>query len=233
MPHKTDTIKTLFDDVASSYDLMNDLMSLGLHRRWKREFVNLIPKMPNISLLDVAGGTGDVVKKFLKAAQNLNPEITILDLSPEMIRQGQDRLVDENIFYPIAWIEGSAEDIPFEDNSFDICTISFGLRNVVDRKGALKEMHRVLKPGGVFLCLEFSKPEEDMSSLYDFYSFSVIPFLGKMIAQNKEAYEYLVESIRKFPSQEKLTEIMTEVGFKNGGHTNLSKGIVAIHRGWK
>lgn len=233
MPPKTDTIKTLFNSVAKSYDLMNDLMSLGLHRRWKQEFVRLIPKIPNMSLLDVAGGTGDVVARFLKDAKDLNPHITVLDLSPEMIQKGQDRMIDENIFYPITWGEGSATEIPFVDNTFDVCTISFGLRNVTDRRRALQEMYRVLKPRGTFLCLEFSKPEGDISSLYDLYSFSVIPFLGKMVAQNRQAYDYLVESIRKFPSQEELGEMMREVGFKNVVYSNLSKGIVAIHRGWK
>jgi demethylmenaquinone methyltransferase/2-methoxy-6-polyprenyl-1,4-benzoquinol methylase len=230
---KTEVVRTLFDGVAGSYDLMNDLMSLGLHRRWKEQFVNLIPKMPSMTLLDVAGGTGDGVIRFLKSAQNLNPHITILDLSSEMIQKGQDRMVDTNIFYPIEWVEGSAEDIPFEDNSFNVVTISFGLRNVTDKRKALQEMYRVLKPEGAFLCLEFSKPSEDIASLYDLYSFSVIPFLGKMVAQNKEAYDYLVESIRKFPLQEELAEMMREAGFQNVVHCNLSKGIVAIHRGWK
>ncbi len=233
MSQKTEEVRTLFDGVATSYDLMNDLMSLGLHRHWKQEFVNLIPKTPTMTLLDVAGGTGDIVTRFLKGAQNLNPKITVLDLSPEMIQKGQDGMVDANTFYPIEWVEGSAEDIPFEDNSFDVVTISFGLRNVVNRRLALQEMHRILKPGGSFLCLEFSKPSEDIASLYDLYSFCVIPFLGKMVAQNKEAYDYLVDSIRKFPSQEELAEMMREAGFKNVIYSDLSKGVVAIHRGWK
>jgi ubiquinone/menaquinone biosynthesis methyltransferase len=230
---KTEAVRTLFDGVASSYNLMNDLMSFGLHRRWKEEFVSFIPKTPAMTLLDVAGGTGDVVVRFLKATQNLNPEITILDLSPEMIQKGRDQAVDSNIFYPLKWVEGSAEEIPFEDNSFDVVTISFGLRNVADHRRALKEIFRVLKPGGSFLCLEFSKPSEDIASLYDLYSFSVIPFLGKMVAQNKGAYDYLVESIRQFPPQEELAKMMREIGFKNPVYSNLSKGIVAIHRGWK
>ncbi len=232
-PIKTDAIRTLFNGVAGSYDLLNDLMSLGLHRRWKKEFTSLIPKTPRMSFLDVAGGTGDIVAHFLGTSQDLNPEITILDLSPEMIQKGQDRLVDKNIFYPLTWACGSAESIPFPDHTFDVCTISFGLRNVENKPRALQEMYRVLKPGGTFLCLEFSKPDQTIESLYDLYSFSVIPFLGKMIAQNKGAYEYLIDSIRQFPPQEELVKMMTEVGFKNSVYTNLSKGIVAIHRGWK
>lgn len=233
MSHTTDTIKSLFDTVSGSYDLMNDLMSLGLHRQWKQELVNLIPKTPHMNLLDVAGGTGDIVIRFLRAAQNMNPTITVLDVSPQMIQKGQDHMIDENLFYPISWKEGSADALPFETETFDVCTISFGLRNVIDRRRALQEMYRVLKPGGAFLCLEFSKPAPDIKSLYDFYSFSVIPFLGKMVAQNRPAYEYLVESIRQFPAQEELVEMLQEVGFKNVVYSNLSKGIVAIHRGWK
>ncbi len=230
---KATLVKDLFDKVAGRYDLMNDLMSLGLHRLWKKEFIKRIPAKPAMHLLDLAGGTGDIALGILARYAYLRPSITVCDPSLEMLTKGKEKSFNKNLFKDIEWIEASAEQLPFPDESMDICTMAFGLRNVTERNRALDEIYRVLKPGGCFLCLEFSKVHPQLRSLYDLYSFSVIPQLGKWVAKDQAAYEYLVESIAAFPSQDQVVELFQAAGFMNVHYTNLTHGVVAIHEGWK
>ncbi|MEI8320716.1 MAG: bifunctional demethylmenaquinone methyltransferase/2-methoxy-6-polyprenyl-1,4-benzoquinol methylase UbiE [Alphaproteobacteria bacterium] len=230
---KAGRVKDVFKSVASRYDFMNDLMSLGLHRFWKREFLAKIPAKPHMKVLDLGGGTGDISLGIVKKYGHLRPHITLCDPSKEMMEQGQEKSYDKNLFQGIEWVEGSAENLPFDDGSMDVCTMAFSLRNVTKKKRALEEIYRVLKPGGCFLCLEFSKVNSNLKSFYNFYSFSVIPQLGKWVAKDKEAYDYLVESIDMFMNQDQLKELLEQVGFSHVTYKNLTQGIVAIHEGWK
>jgi len=238
---KTNLVHGVFDSVASNYDIMNDVMSGGLHRVWKDRFVRMIRPRPTDRILDVAGGTGDIAFRLHKKRttiptfQSSNHPITICDLTPAMLAEGRNRAADrgwtDNDF---EWITGNAADLPFEDNSFDIYTIAFGLRNVTRIDDALKEAHRVLKPGGRFFCLEFSHVRTPiLSKAYDLYSAHIIPKMGKVIAKDEDSYQYLIESIRKFPTQRKLCQRIEAAGFKHARYTNLSAGIVAIHQGLK
>lgn len=214
---------------------MNDLMSAGAHRLWKENFVNKLPLRPNLKILDLATGTGDIAIKIAKKCKSLNfPfEITAVDPNEEMIRQGEAKAYDSGILDPISWVIAPAESLPFEDATFDICTISFGLRNASDIDQALSEIKRVLKPGGYFGCLEFSHPTSSTMQIpYEFYSFSIIPTMGQIVTGNKEAYQYLVESIRTFPKQEELIEKFEKTGFTSNSYENILNGIVAIHKGW-
>lgn len=231
---KKGLVQGVFKNVASNYDRMNDVMSAGLHRYWKRHFISNLPIGEGSQVLDLAGGTGDIAFGILDKFNHLTPEITLCDLTYDMIEIGQDRSINKGFLQGLNWTVGNAESTPFKDASFDIVTISFGLRNCTYKEKVLSDAMRVLKPGGAFYCLEFSKPTSVMlRQAYDCYSFSVIPKMGKLIAQDEESYEYLVESIRKFPDQEALTGMMMDAGFMHASYENLTGGIVAIHKGQK
>ncbi len=230
---KTEKVLGVFRSVADNYDVMNDAMSMGIHRLWKRHFVSRVRPRPEEKILDVAGGTGDIsflmYQKSRRAA-----DITISDINSDMLRVGRDRAIDRGMANNFTWVEANAEKLPFKDATFDAYTISFGLRNVTHIDNALKEAHRVLKPGGRFYCLEFSKVDNPiLSKLYDFYSFKALPKMGDLIAKDSESYQYLAESIRQFPSQESLKDRIEEAGFLTAGYSNLTGGIAAIHWGYK
>lgn len=228
---KTARVKEVFARVASKYDVMNDFMSGGVHRLWKRSFVRRVAPKKNYTILDVAGGTGDI--SFLMYAAS-EADITVSDINPEMLKVGQARAADRGLIGKLKWAEANAEELPFEDNSFDRYTIAFGLRNVTHIDKALAEAYRVLKPGGKFFCLEFSKPVyEPLRKMYDAYSFNVIPQIGALVAKDRDSYQYLVESIRQFPHQQGLKIRLEDAGFKNVTFENLSGGIAAIHSGVK
>ena len=230
---KTRLVRDVFDSVADKYDLMNDLMSGGVHRLWKDRFVRMIRPRPEWRYLDVAGGTGDIAFRIKKAANPAAP-ITIFDLNAEMLEVGRNRAIDRGWIDGFEWVTGNAENLPFPDNSFDVYTIAFGLRNVTRIDTALAEAHRVLKPGGRFFCLEFSRVEEPfLAKIYDAWSFRAIPRIGQVVAKDRKSYQYLIESIRKFPKQAELTRRMERAGLGNSRFTNLSFGTVAVHQGWK
>ena len=231
---KTNLVRGVFASVASKYDIMNDVMSGGTHRLWKREFMSHIPDF-NGKLLDMASGTGDIARKYYKACEEdgIKPDITACDASKEMLAEGKDKAIDNNML-GIKYQVCEAEKLPFADESFDYYTVAFGVRNFTDIPAALKEAYRVLKPGGKFLCLEFSHIEERLfKPVYDFYSMNVIPFIGKVIAGDSESYRYLAESIRKFPTQETFKTMIEDAKFSNVAYTNLTFGTVAIHTGYK
>jgi demethylmenaquinone methyltransferase / 2-methoxy-6-polyprenyl-1,4-benzoquinol methylase len=229
-------VNGVFRDVAERYDLMNDLMSGGLHRLWKADLISLLnpPKGDAaFRLLDVAGGTGDVAMRYA-AAGGRNTTAVICDISPEMLDVGRRRVREAGLDHRITLHEGNAETLPFERNAFDAYTISFGIRNVTHIDRALSEAFRVVKTGGRFLCLEFSECQVPLlDRLYDFHSFEVIPKLGKLAAGAAEPYEYLVQSIRKFPKQEAFAQLIRDAGFSQVTYRNLTGGIAAIHSGWK
>ena len=237
---KQSLVRGVFDSVADKYDIMNDVMSGGLHRVWKNDLVRDLRPKPGMHLLDVAGGTGDIAFRFLKAANSKSEEktisakVTVCDINTNMLSAGRDRAIDQGIFDPIDWVTGNAEMLPLPDNSVDAYTIAFGIRNVTHIDKALEEAHRVLKPGGRFMCLEFSKVDLPvLKKIYDVYSFKLIPHFGEMITGDKDSYQYLVESIRKFPTQEKFEKMIKTAGFKKTSYRNLSGGIVAIHSGYR
>jgi demethylmenaquinone methyltransferase/2-methoxy-6-polyprenyl-1,4-benzoquinol methylase len=226
---KARRVEGVFDSVASRYDLMNDLMSGGIHRLWKRRFVRMMRPSADKSLLDVAGGTGDIAFLYRKAAGD-KAEITVCDINREMLNVGQRRAIDRGYTGGIDWVHGDAEKLSFKNKSFEIYSISFGLRNVTRIDDALAEACRVLKPGGQFFCLEFSQIKNDLlKKLYDRFSFDVIPKIGKIIANDFNSYEYLVESIRQFPSKEVLSHRLRNAGFENVHAYPLSGGIACIH----
>jgi len=230
MNEKAAMVSDVFSSVASKYDIMNDAMSCGIHRLWKDHFCTMVPN-GSMSLLDVAGGTGDIAIRCHKKGI---PNITICDINNEMLQHGRNKAIDKGIVAGIDYVLGNGEDLPFSSNSFDCYTIAFGIRNVTHIDKVLSEAYRVLKKGGRFLCLEFSKVENPMiQRAYDFYSFSLIPKIGGVIAGNPEAYQYLSESIRKFPDQETFLGMLNRAGFEHTNYTNLSFGIAAIHGGYK
>jgi len=233
---KQTLVNSVFHSVASRYDLMNDLMSGGLHRAWKEAMITALnpPKGAQpFALLDVAGGTGDLAAGLLRQVGKTG-RVVLSDINPAMLEIGRDRLLDAGHVGNVECIVADAESLPFEDNSFDCVTIGFGLRNVTDKAAALKSMHRVLKPGGQLLVLEFSKPvAPGLKPVYDAYSFKVLPLLGKLVAQDADSYRYLAESIRMHPDQETLLEMMRSAGFVQARYHNLTGGIVAVHRGYK
>lgn len=229
---KTRLVRDVFDSVASRYDLMNDLMSGGIHRLWKAQLIERLDPRPGQTLLDLAGGTGDVARRFLARAGASSAAI-ICDINESMVRTGRDRALDDGAVAELSWLVGNAESLPLPDGSVDVCTISFGLRNVTRIPAALREAYRVLKPGGKFLCLEFSRVEAPLlRRAYDVYSFALLPLLGQIVARDRDAYQYLIESIRRFPPQRKLAAMMRDAGFEQVTWRNLSGGIAAIHTGW-
>lgn len=228
---KTRLVEDVFDKVAGRYDLMNDLMSGGIHRLWKNRFVRLMHPRPSKSLLDVAGGTGDIAFRY-RAMAGDDAQITVCDLNPNMLNVGRDRAIDKGYLSGFKWVTGNAEKLPFGDCSFNLYSIAFGLRNVTHIDNALAEAYRVLKPGGQFFCLEFSHVKNlALKKIYDAYSFAVIPKIGALVAKDKDSYQYLAESIRQFPSQKNLAARMAQAGFEQVRITPLSGGIAAIHIG--
>jgi demethylmenaquinone methyltransferase/2-methoxy-6-polyprenyl-1,4-benzoquinol methylase len=226
---KSTLVRGVFDHVASRYDIMNDLMSGGLHRLWKNEMVAWLNPRDGMNILDVAGGTGDIAFRILNRAACA---ITICDINQHMLEEGRNRAIDRNILHGIDWLCANAEVLPLPDGAFDAYTIAFGIRNVTHIDSALKEACRVLKPGGRFLCLEFSYvAHEWLQKAYDAYSFHVIPKIGKWVTGSDESYKYLVESIRQFPKQEELAEMIKVAGFGNVQYRNMTQGVVAIHSG--
>lgn len=229
---KVQRVGAVFSSVARRYDLMNDLMSLGIHRLWKRFAIDLAGVRPGERVLDVAGGTGDLTREFRRAAGR-DGLVVLTDINAAMLAQGHDRLVDEGVV-DVPCVQSNAEKLPFAEGSFDCVTISFGLRNVTDKDAALASMTRVLKPGGRLLVLEFSKPQSaGLSKLYDQYSFHVLPRLGRWVAGDEASYRYLAESIRMHPDQETLKGMMENAGLSRVQVYNLSGGIVALHRGFR
>lgn len=230
---KTGLVRGVFDSVAERYDLMNDLMSGGLHRLWKDKFVRMIRPRPHQTFLDVAGGTGDIAFRIAKAAGPDAP-ITVFDLNPHMLAVGEQRAIDRGLMGRFDWVTGNAEKLPFTDLKFDVYTIAFGLRNVTHIDDALAEAFRVLRPGGRFYCLEFSRVESfSLDRAYNFYARHIIPQVGSLVTGDRESYQYLVESIRKFPSQRKLAARLEQAGFARVKYKNFTGGIVAVHEGVK
>jgi demethylmenaquinone methyltransferase/2-methoxy-6-polyprenyl-1,4-benzoquinol methylase len=230
---KTALVRGVFDSVAEKYDIMNDLMSGGLHRLWKDRLIREIRPRPGLSYLDVAGGTGDIAFRIRKAAGD-TARITVCDLDEQMIRVGRNRAVDRGFLSGINWVTGNAQALPIPDESVDVYTIAFGLRNVTRIDDALKEAYRVLKPGGRFFCLEFSRVDEPfLARIYDAYSYKIIPRIGSLVAKDRESYAYLVESIRKFPPPKELAARAGNAGFDRNTYVSLNFGVVAIHESWK
>jgi len=228
---KPGLVRGVFSSVAGRYDLMNDLMSGGVHRLWKTALIDWLRPRAAMHLLDVAGGTGDVTFRFLDAGGG---RVSVCDLTEAMVGRGRDRAVDAGRLAQIDWIVGDAQSLPVADRSVDAYTIAFGLRNVTRIDEALAEARRVLRPGGRFLCLEFSTVMLPvLDRLYDAYSYSVLPALGQVVAQDRDAYVYLVESIRRFPDQDRLLGMITDAGLGKSAYRNLSGGIAAIHSAWR
>jgi demethylmenaquinone methyltransferase/2-methoxy-6-polyprenyl-1,4-benzoquinol methylase len=230
---KAGRVRAVFDSVASRYDVMNDLMSFGVHRLWKQFTLSQTGLRPGARALDVAGGTGDLAAG-LAAQVGASGRVVLSDINAAMLGHGRDRLLDRGIVRNVDYVLANAERLPFRDASFDCVTIGFGLRNVTDKPAALASMFRVLKPGGQLLVLEFSKPVlPGLGPLYDGYSFRVLPALGRAVTGDADSYRYLAESIRMFPDQATLTGMLQAAGFDGCRHHNLSGGIVALHRGWR
>jgi demethylmenaquinone methyltransferase/2-methoxy-6-polyprenyl-1,4-benzoquinol methylase len=234
---KAGMVRQVFESVAPRYDLMNDLMSVGVHRLWKNALVDVLNPRPGERFLDVAGGTGDIAFRIVRrqlAKGGERPDVTVCDINAAMLAIGRDRAADRGLLKGLTWTTGDAENLPFPDRSFDGYTIAFGLRNVTDIDRALAEAHRVLKPGGRFYCLEFSKvTSAPVGRVYDAYSSRALPFFGRVIAKDAESYRYLHESIRRFPPQRELARRMREVGFANVAWRDMTLGVVALHSGWR
>jgi demethylmenaquinone methyltransferase/2-methoxy-6-polyprenyl-1,4-benzoquinol methylase len=229
---KAGMVHGVFTNVASRYDVMNDVMSGGVHRLWKDAMMDWLAPRNGQRLLDVAGGTGDIAFRFLKRAPGA--KATVLDMTESMLIEGERRSEAAQLAEKLDWVVGDAMALPFEDNSFDVHTISFGIRNVTRIPDALSEAFRVLRPGGRLMVLEFSQlPNDGLQRLYDLYSFNVIPRMGQVIAGDRDSYQYLVESIRKFPDQETFADMIRNAGFERVAYRNLSFGIAALHSGWK
>ncbi|MEZ5771211.1 MAG: bifunctional demethylmenaquinone methyltransferase/2-methoxy-6-polyprenyl-1,4-benzoquinol methylase UbiE [Defluviimonas denitrificans] len=229
---KAGMVHGVFTRVANRYDLMNDLMSVGIHRLWKDAMMDWLAPRAGQRLLDVAGGTGDIAFRFLARAPEARA--TVLDMTESMLIEGQKRAEAENLADRLDWVVGDAMALPFADNTFDVYTISFGIRNVTRIPDALAEAFRVLKPGGRLMVLEFSQlPNPALQWAYDRYSFNVIPALGQAVANDRDSYQYLVESIRKFPDQDSFATMIRQAGFEQVKYRNLTMGVAALHSGWK
>ncbi|MFC3854048.1 bifunctional demethylmenaquinone methyltransferase/2-methoxy-6-polyprenyl-1,4-benzoquinol methylase UbiE [Salinispirillum marinum] len=230
---KVKKVADVFHSVAARYDVMNDLMSFGIHRVWKLFTIELSGVRTGAKVLDIAGGTGDLAAKF---AQRVGPEgeVVLADINESMLRVGRDKLIDRGLGHRVKYVQANAECLPFPDNHFDVITIAFGLRNVTDKDAALASMQRILKPGGKLLVLEFSKPQSTLlSKAYDLYSFRALPLMGKLVANDADSYQYLAESIRMHPDQETLKSMMLTAGFATVKYHNMTGGIVALHVGNK
>ena len=225
-------VRDVFDSVASNYDIMNDLMSGGLHRLWKRYTVDQAAVRPGQQVLDLAGGTGDLARKFAPIVGSTG-QVVLADINHSMLVEGRKRLINAGVSGNLAITQVDAEQLPFAAASFDCITIAFGLRNVTDKQAALRSMLRTLKPGGKALVLEFSKPSAALKPVYDLYSFRILPLIGKLVAKDEASYQYLAESIRMHPDQEALLEMMQDAGFERCRYHNLAGGIVALHVGYK
>jgi len=230
---KADLVAGVFHSVAAKYDIMNDVMSFGIHRFWKRYTIEVSGARPGMKVLDLAGGTGDLTAKFSHLVGDKG-EVVLADINDSMLKVGRTKLRDRGIVNNVSYVQANAEALPFPDNHFDIITIAFGLRNVTDKDAALRSMNRVLKPGGKLLVLEVSKPQHEiMRKVYDLYSFKVLPKMGELITKDADSYEYLAESIRMHPDQDTLKQMMVDAGFEQVDYTNMTDGIVALHRGYK
>ncbi len=230
---KADRVAGVFHSVANNYDVMNDLMSMGVHRLWKRYTIEMSGVRAGQRVLDIAGGTGDLAAKF-SALVGDRGEVVLADINESMLRVGRERLINRGVLSNMEYVQANAECLPFPDHYFDCITIAFGLRNVTDKDAALHSMQRILKPGGRLLVLEFSKPvTPGLAAIYDTYSFKLLPLMGKLVAKDEESYRYLAESIRMHPSQDELKTMMEAAGLERCDYFNLSGGIVALHRGYK
>ena len=230
---KANLVRGVFDSVAQNYDIMNDLMSMGIHRIWKRIAVQLSNVRNGEQVLDLAGGTGDLTTLFEKRVGN-EGNVVLADINAQMLRTGRNRLIDRGLVGNIQYTQVNAECLPFSDDSFDCVCIAFGLRNVTDKDAALRSMYRVLKPGGRAIVLEFSHPIDPVTEkVYDFYSFKLLPKIGKWVAKDEDSYRYLAESIRMHPKQDELKTMMETAGFERCEYFNMTQGIVAVHRGYK
>ena len=230
---KADMVAGVFHSVAARYDLMNDLMSGGIHRIWKRFTIELSGVRKGHSVLDIAGGTGDLAARFANIVGS-EGKVILADINDSMLKVGRDKLIDSGQYGNIDCVQADAQDLPFPDDSFDCITIAFGLRNVTDKDAALRSMLRVLKPGGRLLVLEFSKPPNELlGKAYDTYSFKILPLLGKVVANDSDSYQYLAESIRMHPDQETLKDMMEDAGFSRCEYHNMTGGVVALHKGIK
>lgn len=230
---KANRVRGVFDSVAGKYDIMNDLMSMGIHRIWKRFAIELAGIRQGHKVLDLASGTGDLAARF-SGLVGSSGQVIMSDINAAMLAQGRSRMIDEGHVGNVSYAQINAQLLPFEDNTFDCISIGFGLRNVTDKQQALSSMYKALKPGGRILVLEFSHPtSEPLQKLYDVYSFKLLPMIGKLVANDEDSYRYLAESIRMHPDQETLKDMMQQAGFENCDYHNLTGGIVAIHRGFK
>lgn len=230
---KVRRVGAVFDSVANKYDVMNDVMSFGIHRLWKRYAIELSGVRRGQRVLDLAGGTGDLAARLSPLVGSAG-EVVLADINASMLTEGRTRLLDKGVAGNLRFVQADAENLPFPDNHFDCITMAFGLRNVTDKDAALRSMYRVLKPGGRLLVLEFSKPTlPGLAPLYDAYSFKLLPLMGKLVANDAESYRYLAESIRMHPDQDSLRAMMEAAGFEDCTYHNLSGGIVALHRGYK
>ncbi|MFC1673201.1 bifunctional demethylmenaquinone methyltransferase/2-methoxy-6-polyprenyl-1,4-benzoquinol methylase UbiE [Pseudomonadota bacterium] len=228
---KVDMVRGVFNSVASKYDLMNDMMSMGVHRIWKNRLMQRLRPHAGQKLLDVGGGTGDIAFKYMERGGD---DVTVYDINDEMLAVGRDRAIDKGLLSGVQWMQGNAEELPFEDATFDAYTIAFCIRNVTRIDKALAEAKRVLKPGGHFLCLEFSKVvAPGLDKIYDTYSFSILPKMGELIADDRESYQYLAESIRRFPDQETFKKMIEDAGMDQVSYENLTGGIACIHSAWR
>lgn len=230
---KKNLVANVFQSVASKYDVMNDLMSFGIHRLWKRYTIDCSGVRKGMKVLDIAGGTGDLTAQF---SRRVGPEgeVVLADINDAMLKVGRDKLRDRGVVGNVRYVQADAEELPFDDNTFDVITIAFGLRNVTDKDKALRSMLRVLKPGGRLLILEFSKPvSATLNQVYDFYSFNILPQMGQVVANDADSYQYLAESIRMHPDQDTLKSMMETAGYEKVDYQNMTGGVVALHRGYK